>query len=78
MGERLSISGLNVAYGMTEYPTNGPFITDVMYGSDFAHLTYDQDFVYTPIENSGFYWCSVAGGPDVCDNTNGSWVLVIR
>ena len=50
-------------------------VTDITYGADFAHITFDQDFDYTPIENSGFYFCTAAGGVDNCV-ASGSWTLV--
>jgi sialate O-acetylesterase len=79
VGSRLAIAGLNVAYGLTEYPTNGPFPSSVDFvnsGTEFsADITYDQEFAYNPAENSGFYVCSQAGGFDQCRQGN-SWTLL--
>ena len=60
---RLASAGLNVAYGMTDYPTNGPFPE----AWNFAQLCcpnviqvdilYDHDFEWNPVESEGFYTC---------------------
>ena len=57
VGERLSISGGNVAYGLSELPTNGPFPLSVTVVNDVADITYDQEFTYNNNEISGFYIC---------------------
>jgi len=56
VGERLSISGGNVAYGLST-PTNGPFPVTVTVVNNIADITYDQEFTYNNNEISGFYIC---------------------
>lgn len=59
--KRLATAGLNVAYGLDQFPTNGPFPTLI----DFTLLSegiqvdilYDQSFTWDPSETSGFYMC---------------------
>jgi len=73
---RLAVAGLNVAYGMNDFPTNGPF-PDVW---NFAQLEdaiqvdilYDQDFKWNPVESEGFYSCCLDSIED-CNNRNGAW-----
>ena len=77
---RLASAGLNVAYGMTDYPTNGPFPS----AWNFAQLEdgiqvdvlYDQDFTWDPIESEGFYTCCLDSIED-CNNRNGAWEKVL-
>ena len=77
---RLAVAGLNVAYGMTDYPTNGPF-PEVW---NFAQLDdaiqvdilYDQDFKWNPVESDGFYSCCLYSIED-CNNKNGAWEKVL-
>ena len=57
VGERLSISGGNIAYGMST-PTNGPFPNSVILNDNIiAEVTYDQAFTYSNYETSGFWYC---------------------
>ena len=42
----MSISGGNVAYGLTELPTNGPYPLSVTVVNDVADITYDQGMTY--------------------------------
>ena len=60
VGERLFYSGMNVAYGDTSFPSNGPvpILSDVH--RDSLRLVYDQAITYDQTEISGFYYC--------CDN----------
>ena len=77
---RLATSGLNVAYGMTEFPTNGPF-PEVW---NFAHLEtgiqvdilYDKTFSWNPVEIEGFSYCC-SNSIDYCNEVIGAWVKVI-
>ena len=58
VGERLSISGGNVAYGLTAQPTNGPFPDSItVNNNDLVQINYDQQFTYNNAETSGFYIC---------------------
>ena len=51
VAERLSLAGLNVAYGISKYPTNGPYIqsinlTPLMQNEGLVTITYDQSITY--------------------------------
>ena len=74
MGERLSISGGNVAYGLSELPTNGPFPETITVVNDVADITYDQEFTYNDNEISGFYICCLEF--DECTKAAGNWELM--
>jgi len=66
---RLAYAGLNVAYGMTDFPTKGPFPTYLpILGQDgTVTVIYDMDIDYNVnAEVSGFYWCGLAD-PVACD-----------
>ena len=52
MGERLSISGGNIAYGL-DTPTNGPFPQSFTQIDDQVEIVYDQPFTYNNKETSG-------------------------
>ena len=74
--QRLATAGLNVAYGLKEYPTNGPFpdfidINQVQNGKQID-ITYDKPFIWNPTETEGFYICTQ---PDFC-NIFGGWQKV--
>merc|ERR1712186_170376 len=56
VGERLSISGGNIAYGM-DTPTNGPFPESFTQVDDQVEIVYDQPFTYNNKETSGFWIC---------------------
>ena len=69
--KRLGIAGLNVAYGMKQFPTMGPFPVDVTVseegGNKLVAITYDESRIqYNPHENSGFFLCCGAGGSSTC------------
>ncbi len=72
VGERLAIAGGNVAYGVSDMPTNGPFPTDIARQSDDSIIiTMDMDFTHTEMSNgfSGYSVCC-----DVAfDSCLGSW-----
>ena len=77
VAERLSFSGLNIAYGKDEFPTNGPFIKSVSLKAELQNeglvtITYDQDITYDDTEISGFYYCCTEY--DLCENEN--WMEV--
>ena len=58
VGERLSISGGNVAYHLTAQPTNGPFPESISVNNNYlVTINYDQTFSYSNAETSGFYIC---------------------
>ena len=55
VAERLSFSGLNIAYGKDEFPTNGPFIESIGFaGKSLIGITYDQDITYDEIRQRQF------------------------
>ena len=82
--KRLATAGLNVAYGLDQFPTNGPFPTLI----DFTLLSegiqvdilYDQSFTWDPSETSGFYMCMQSecdwrGWEKVCASQPGQKIL---
>ena len=77
--KRMALAGLNVAYGRTEFPTNGPFPVSV----DITRLeediqidiAYDKPFLWNVTESEGFYICHESEVGD-CNNMNGKWRLV--
>jgi sialate O-acetylesterase len=77
VAERLSLAGLNVAYGITKYPTNGPYIqsinlTPLMQNEGLVTITYDQSITYDDTEISGFYYCCTEYAS--CDDDN--WIEI--
>ena len=72
VGERLSIAGGNIAYGLTDNPTNGPFPTVSSDGSALS-LAYPSGpgITYDNTEISGFYVCCEEYS--TCDYANGRW-----
>jgi len=77
IGERLATAGMNVAYGMEGFPSQGPVGSsgEILANGDFK-LTYDQAFTYDNSELSGFFFC--CGGPGFCRNSlrNADWPAV--
>ena len=78
--KRLSTAGLNVAYGLKDYPTNGPFPVDIKVeplpdpnGRLYVEITYDQPFTWNPTETEGFYVCT---NSDLTNFCNGGWQKV--
>ena len=77
--KRLALAGLNIAYGKTEFPTNGPFPVSI----DITKLeeviqidiAYDQSFLWNSTESEGFYICHESEVKE-CNNMNGKWKLV--
>ena len=80
VSKRLAIAGLNVAYGKTEFPTNGPFPKSVQFSSaglvSVAEIFYDEPIIFDVKEFGGFYFCCQADY-QTCDDTN-SWQPVSR
>ena len=68
---RLATAGLNVAYGKTEFPTNGPLPLTLNFApledAIQVDIEYDQDFKWNPSESEGFYYCCQATYDD-CNN----------
>ena len=57
IGERLAFTGLNIAYGLEEFPEHGPQVTDISLSDSGLELTYNQEIVFNNDELSGFYIC---------------------
>ena len=77
--ERLAYAGLNVAYNMNEYPTNGPFPVvwnfALLENEIQVDILYDKTFTWNPKETEGFYICCLK--PIVrCNNRDGAWEKV--
>ena len=77
MGERLALAGLNVVYGLAQYPNKGPYLSEVTIneqsdGSLDITVDFDGSFVYDTSEASGFYTCCDVQFAD-CDIGNGHW-----
>ena len=67
--ERLSIAGLSVAYQKSEFPSKGPFPTNIEVINDGTHvrIRYDEDPIsYFPMENSGFFFCCGENNSSSC------------
>ena len=79
--KRLATAGLNIAYGLEEFPTNGPFPVvadyDQLSGGIQITLTYDQNFLWNSTETEGFYICKEAD-PVACNVIGGFWKKVFR
>jgi len=78
--ERLAIAGLNVAYGLPEFPSNGPFPAEVILAISkemqaVVTVIFDADITYNDVEISGFYYCEE--DIDACDEgTDTKWVEI--
>ena len=75
--KRLASAGLNVAYGLTEWPTNGPFPEAVSFNKvedDFIQVDVlmDQDFTWNDTETNGFSYCT-ADSLSTCNTRSGQW-----
>ena len=76
IGQRLAIAGMNVAYGNSSFPTNGPHPADLYVGpGPSILLEYDQKIKYNQSEISGFYFCCLDNF-DRCDHFSRNWVEV--
>jgi len=71
VGERLAYSGLAVAYGLNEFPINGPISLEVTEDDTSYLLTYDQDITYDSSELSGFFSC--CGGDCASTPNSDKW-----
>ena len=72
--------GLNVAYGLKDNPTNGPFPEAIKVeplpdpnGRLYVEITYDQPFTWNSTETEGFYVCTISDLTNFC---NGGWQKV--
>jgi hypothetical protein len=79
VSQRLAWAGLNVAYGQSSFPTNGPFPEFVNFAllpdGYQVDILYDEAFKWNPTESDGFYFCCEENFDD-CDKKNGAWQKV--
>ena len=79
--KRLATAGLNVAYGLKEYPKHGPFPVFIDYNvlSDRIQIdiTYDQPFTWNSTETEGFYICTDRSHRCNDSGLNGLWKKVL-
>ena len=77
--KRLACSGLNVAYGLKDYPTNGPFPEilnfEPLESSILVDLLMDQDFNWNDTETNGFSYCCKTDLTE-CNSKGGQWTKV--
>ena len=77
--KRLAVAGLNLAYGMKEYPLKGPFPLEWNFaqlsGGTEVNILYDQPFVWKPLESEGFYVCTLDSMED-CNSKGSAWQKV--
>ena len=76
------MAGLNLVYGMTALPLNGPILTDtaIQVRADSTlniQLEFDQPLTYDSSESTGFYVCCDVEFTE-CDNAVGLWQKVIH
>ena len=57
IGERLAFTGLNVAYGLEEFPKSGPKVTDISSTDGGVVVSYDKGIIFNNSELSGFFLC---------------------
>ena len=80
VSKRLATSGLNVAYGKTDNPTNGPFPKSIQFTPaglvNYAEITFNEPITFDAKENNGFYYCCEEDF-QMCDQKN-AWKLVIK
>ena len=76
--QRLTTSGLNIAYGKTSFPTNGPFPVSIQFTPagliNYAEITFGEPIVFDAKENNGFYYCCEEDY-QLCDQRS-AWKLV--
>ena len=78
--KRLASAGLNVAYGLKEWPTNGPFPETITFNKIDDNLTQvdillDQDFTWNDTETNGFSYCNTED-LTTCNANVGLWLKV--
>ena len=78
--KRLASAGLNVAYGLKEWPTNGPFPGGITYSkidNDLiqVHVLLNQDFTWNDTETNGFSYCNTED-LTTCNANVGLWLKV--
>ena len=77
--KRLASAGLNVAYGLKDFPTNGPFPETVTFNqmddSIQVDILIDQDFTWNDTETNGFRYCC-SEDLTICNAHSGQWINV--
>ena len=78
--KRLASAGLNVAYGLKEWPTNGPFPETITFNKIDDNLIQvdillDQDFTWNDTETNGFSYCNTED-LTTCNANVGLWLKV--
>lgn len=77
--KRLATAGLNVAYQMENFPSNGPYPQvwnfATLEDGIQVDIEYDLPFVWNPSESEGFYVCCQSS-MELCNNMNGGWERV--
>ena len=78
--KRLASAGLNVAYGLKEWPTNGPFPKTITFNkidNDLIQvdILLDQDFTWNDTETNGFSYCNTED-LTTCNANVGLWLKV--
>ena len=78
--QRLAMAGLNIAYGKTDYPTNGPFPESWNFvrldNGIQVDIFYDKKFTWNVVESEGFYVCYL-GTAYYCNILPAAWVKVL-
>ena len=78
VSQRLANAGLNVAYGKTDFPNNGPYPVSIEFTSaglfNLVEITFNEPVTFEEKENNGFYYCCEYDYQD-CDPKN-AWKLV--
>ena len=76
---RLACSGLNMAYGLKEWPLNGPFPETITFNQlpdgIQVDILMDQDFVWNNNETNGFAYCCSSTLTE-CNAELGQWKSV--
>ena len=81
--KRLAVAGLNVAYGLTDYPTNGPYpeVWNFVELEDEIQvdILYDKTFNWNVLESEGFYVCCLDSQFDdiIIEACANAWVKVM-
>ena len=78
--KRLASAGLNVAYGLKEWPTNGPFPETITFNKIDDNLIQvdillDQDFTWNDTETNGFSYC-ITENLTMCNAFAALWLKV--
>jgi sialate O-acetylesterase len=78
VADRLAVAGLRVAYGLTNYPAEGPVVKSVVRSPDSLVLTFDQPITLNTAELSGFYYCCEQDSACFAASNQASWPEVAK